>query len=72
MYSEKILNDYSHIRAADAGWTQLARSYRVEAMLFPPAAPITKGPAQSAGWCEAYRDAQSVLLVEDCTLLDQP
>jgi MFS family permease len=71
MYSEQILNDYSRIRAADAGWSELATRYGVEAMLFPPEVPITKGPAQSTGWCEAYRDAQSVLLVDDCTLLGQ-
>jgi hypothetical protein len=72
MYSEQILSDYSHIYAADPGWPQLIQHYGVEALLLPPAAPITKGPAQSAGWCEAYRDAQSVLLLADCTLLNQP
>ena len=24
-----------------------------------------------AGWCEAYRDSQSVLLVKDCSLLNR-
>jgi hypothetical protein len=71
MYSEQILADYSHIYAADPGWPQLIQQYGVEALLLPPAAPVTKGAAQSAGWCEAYRDAQSVLLFADCALLNQ-
>jgi hypothetical protein len=71
MYSEQILNDYSTIRDVSGDWAGLTRKYGVEAMLFPPYATIVKGAATSAGWCEAYRDAQSVLLVKDCSLLDK-
>ena len=63
MYDQRILEDYSHIRGADSGWQALASRYGVEAMLFPPGAPITKGPATDDGWCEAYRNDSQVLLV---------
>lgn len=63
MYDQRILEDYSHIRGADAGWEALVKRYGVEAMLFPPGAPITKGPATDAGWCESYRNDRQVLLV---------
>ena len=63
MYDQRILEDYSHIRGADSGWQALATRYGVEAMLFPPGAPITKGPATDDGWCEAYRNDSQVLLV---------
>ncbi len=64
MYDQRILDDYSHVRAADPGWQALVDRYGVEAMLFPPGAPITKGGgATDHGWCEAYRDDRKVLLV---------
>ncbi len=66
MYSQQILDDYLHIRNADAGWQGLIARYRVQAILLPPAAPITRGAATGAGWCEAYRDAISVLLLRSC------
>ena len=71
MYSEQILNDYSTIRDVSGDWVSLAQHYGVEAMLFPPYVTIVKGPARDAGWCEAYRDSQSVLLVKDCSLLNR-
>jgi hypothetical protein len=69
MYSEQILDDYSTIRDINGDWVGLTRKYGVEAMLFPPNATIVKGAATSAGWCEAYHDSKSVLLVKDCALL---
>ena len=66
MYSAKILDDYSAIRAADPEWSQLVNQYGVTAILFPPDAPIVRGPAESAGWCEAYRDDTQVLLLRSC------
>ena len=71
MYSEQILNDYSTIRDDSGDWVALTQKYGVEAMLFPPYVTIVKGPATSAGWCEAYRDSKSVLLVKDCSLLSR-
>lgn len=62
MYPEAILNDYSAIRSADPGWQQIVDQYRVDALLFLPDAPIVKGVAQAAGWCEVYRDPRQVLL----------
>ncbi len=70
MYSEQILNDYSTIRDVSGDWASLTQSYGVQAMLFPPYATIVKGAATNAGWCQAYRDATSVLLIRDCSLLD--
>jgi hypothetical protein len=69
MYSEQILNDYSSIRGASGNWVNLVNQYGVQAMLFPTYVTIVKGPAKDAGWCEAYRDGKSVLLVRDCTLV---
>ena len=66
MYAEQILDDYTAISNGDEGWEQLAEQYGVEAMLFPPGQPITKGLAEVAGWCEAYRDEDSVLLLREC------
>jgi hypothetical protein len=66
MYPEAILRDYSAIRAADPGWQGIVDRYAADAMLFPPDAPIVKGIAQAAGWCEAYRDARQVLLLRSC------
>ena len=51
------------LRGADPGWQSLAARYGLEAMLFPPGAPITKGPATDAGWCETDRNDAEVLLV---------
>ena len=66
MYAEQILDDYTAISKGDAGWEELTDEYGVEAMLFPPGQPITKGLAQAAGWCEGYRDEDSVLLLREC------
>lgn len=66
MYSEQILEDYSAIRNADEGWQRLVDQYRASAILLPPGAPLVRGPATSAGWCEAYRDSLQVLLMKSC------
>jgi hypothetical protein len=65
MYSEQILNDYSHLRDADSGWSQLLDSYGVQAILLPPDAPLVRA-AGSRGWCEAHRDGVAVLLLRHC------
>jgi hypothetical protein len=64
MYSQKILNDYSAIRAADPGWQTLAAHYGVEAILLPPETTLTRGPAADAGWCEILRDKVEVLYLK--------
>jgi hypothetical protein len=69
MYSEQILNDYSTIRDVSGDWVSLTNRYGVEAMLFPPYATIVKGAAQDEGWCQAFRNDTSVLLVKDCSLV---
>lgn len=66
MYDEEILDDYSAIRAADPGWEALTDEYRVDAILLPPTTTLVRGPAQDAGWCEAYRDGEQVLLMREC------
>ena len=66
MYPQSVLDDYSTARAADDGWESVLDEYGVEALLFPPDAPIVRGFAQDAGWCEAYADDVQVLLLRDC------
>jgi hypothetical protein len=66
MYDQQILEDYDTIREADPGWEQLADSYDVQAILIKPEAALTKGPAVSAGWCEAFRDETQVLYLRAC------
>jgi hypothetical protein len=63
MFDQAILEDYSLIRAADEGWQERMATYGSQAILLPPEAPLTRGPAQDAGWCEAYRSDLEVLLV---------
>lgn len=62
MYSEAVLNEYTDLVAARPGWERLLEDYGVEAILLRPVAPLVKGLVQEAGWCEAYRDAEQVLL----------
>ena len=66
MYSQQVLEDYTAIRAADPGWEALAAQYDVEAILLPPETTLTRGPAQSAGWCEMLRDEWQVLYLRSC------
>jgi len=66
MYGDDILDDYSTVRAAEEGWETILDRHEVTALLFPPGAPIVRGLAQDAGWCEALRDDVQVLLLRDC------
>jgi hypothetical protein len=66
MFDQRILDDYSSIRAADPEWDQKLRGYGANAILLPPDAPLTHGPAQDAGWCEASRSELAVLLLRTC------
>ena len=66
MYDQSILEDYSSIRAAEDGWEQLADSYGIEAFLLPPVAPVVRGFAQDAGWCEVLADDIQVLVTREC------
>jgi len=66
MYSQRVLEDYSAIRAADPGWEELAEQYGVEAILLSPETTLTRGPAAAAGWCEVLRDEREVLSLRSC------
>jgi hypothetical protein len=66
MYSDAILTEYGHVRDADPGWEEIADRYEVDALIFPPYRTITKGPAERAGWCEAYRDENEVVYLRGC------
>ncbi len=66
MYAQSILEEYSHVRAADPGWQEIVDDRRVNAMLWPPTVRIAEGPALEAGWCEAHRDAVAVLFLREC------
>jgi hypothetical protein len=61
MYPQSILEDYSSIRAADAGWPALLDQYGANAILLPPDAPLVRA-APTSGWCEKLRDDHEVLL----------
>jgi hypothetical protein len=65
MYDDSILEAYSAIRAAAGDWEAQLERYDVEAILLPPSAPLVRGAAQDAGWCEAYRDGVQVLLLRE-------
>ena len=66
MYPESILEDYTRIKNAEVGWGEIVDRYDPDALVFPPSEPITKGPAEDAGWCEAYRDANEVVYLRTC------
>ena len=66
MYDQQILDDYDAIKDADPGWETLADGYGVTALLLSPERTVTRGPAQDAGWCEAYRDDSQVLFLRSC------
>jgi hypothetical protein len=66
MYDQQVLEDYDAIREADAGWEALVDSYDVDAILVKPDAAITKGPAVTSGWCEAFRNETQVLYLPAC------
>jgi hypothetical protein len=67
MYDQQILDDYDAIKNADPGWEALVDRYGVEALLLMPDATVTRGPAEEAGWCEAYRDKTQVLYLRACS-----
>ena len=54
MYDQQVLEDYDSIKNADPNWQALADRYGVDAILLKPEATVTRGPAESAGWCEQY------------------
>jgi len=66
MYDQSILETYGKIREADPDWTSVADRYQIDALLFPPDKTISRGPAEEAGWCEAYRDDNEVLYLRTC------
>jgi hypothetical protein len=67
MYDDTILAEYGLVRDADDGWEAVVDRWDVDAMLFPPYRAITKGPAEAAGWCEAFRDENEILYLRDCS-----
>jgi hypothetical protein len=67
MFDESILVAYSAVRAAEGEWQATLDDYDVDAILLPPDAPLVRGPAQDAGWCRSYADAQAVLLLRSCS-----
>ena len=66
MYDDSILDEYEAVRDADPGWEEIVDRWDVDAMLFPPYRPITRGAAELAGWCEAFRDENEVLYLREC------
>jgi hypothetical protein len=66
MYDQDILDDYDSVKNADPGWEEITDQYRVDALLLSPLTTVTRGPAESAGWCERYRDENQVLYLRSC------
>ena len=66
MYDEAILEEYNRVRGAEPGWADIPDRYGVDALVFPPFEAISKGPAEQAGWCEAYRDDNEVVFLRSC------
>ncbi len=66
MYDDAILEDYDRVRTAEPGWEEIVDRWQVDALLFPPQEAITRGPAEVAGWCEAFRDENEVVYLRDC------
>jgi hypothetical protein len=71
MYAQAILEDYSAIREADAGWQELLAEYEVEAMIWPPEAVLTRGLLDGplpdgTAWCEVFRDETQILYLPEC------
>ena len=50
----------------DPEWEMKLTEYGATAILLPPDAPLTHGPAQDAGWCVASQSDLSVLMLRDC------
>lgn len=65
-YQPQVLADYLSIVDAEPGWMELMDPYDPDALLLYPSMLLARGPATEAGWCEAYRDDVSVLLLRDC------
>ena len=66
MYDQSILEEYDAVKNADPGWEAIVERYDVEAILLAPSTTLTRGPAEAAGWCEAYRDETQVLYLRSC------
>jgi hypothetical protein len=66
MYDDAILDEYTTIQNARHDWDEIADRYEADAMVFPPYRAITAGPAEAAGWCEAYRDDNEVVYLREC------
>jgi hypothetical protein len=67
MYDDAILEDYDRVRTAEPGWEEIVDRWEVDALLFPPQEAITRGPAELAGWCEAFRDENEVVFLRECS-----
>ncbi|MEO8274028.1 MAG: hypothetical protein ABI620_08170, partial [Chloroflexota bacterium] len=63
MYPDAILEDYTSIRRADAGWEDRLDAYAVDAILVPPTAALVPAAAATGRWCAAVDEASQVLLM---------
>lgn len=66
MYDDAVLREYDTVRNADPGWEAITERHAVDAILLRPTATVTRGPAEAAGWCEAFRDEVQVLYLREC------
>ena len=67
MYDQSILEEYDAVKDADPDWQEIVDRWNVDAILLSPMTTLTRGPAEQAGWCQAYRDEIQVLYLRTCT-----
>jgi hypothetical protein len=67
MYDQSILEEYDAVKDADPDWQEIVDRWNVDAILLSPMTTLTRGPAEQAGWCQAYRDEIQVLYLRTST-----
>lgn len=67
MYPQEILEQYTILREAQPEWEAIVDRWQIDALLFPPDAPIVRGIAQAQGWCEVVATDREVLLQRECS-----
>jgi hypothetical protein len=60
-YGERIVNDALKMMEGAAGWRLLLNSYRIDAVLCPPGAPLASLLAEDKGWRLEDKDGTALL-----------
>ncbi len=62
VFSQPVFDDYISFWNGGDGWPEIVRRYRIGIVLLPPSAGAVR-TLTDAGWLEAFRDEQAVVLV---------